>query len=136
MTTAQFSSLRPPPGKDPFVDFAAGVLNNLFNARKRLSRVAGTEAAERSLDLIEEAFSAVPVGAAGKCVAFIMHDPTGEPYAPTRADLQASLAGESSEKMRVCETMKPIISLRTTIDGMATSIIVQQGVVVVRGAQQ
>ena len=113
------------------LDFIKKILNGVFQTRKRLARIAGTDAAERSLEAIEEAFlSEYP----SPTIGFVLLDPIGEKYADTRSDVQASLAGESNVNLRIVETMKPIISMRTTTpDGAVTSIIIQQGIVVVRG---
>lgn len=117
---------------DPLTEFAKKSLNLLFQARKRLGRIEGTEAADRSIEALEALFAQefLPAGQ-----GFFTHDPTGEKYSDTRTDVQASMSGEATNNLRIVETMKPIISLRATSpDGASTSIIVQQGVVVVRGS--
>lgn len=113
------------------VEFIKKVLNGVYQTRKRLARIAGTDAAERSLDSVQEAFECeYPMPNVG----FVITDPTGEKYSDTRSDVQASLSGDSNTNLKIVDTLKPIISMRTTtLDGATTSIIIQQGVVVVRG---
>ena len=54
-------------------------------------------------------------------------DPTGEPYAETRTDVDARIAGGNSDDLVITETLKPIIR---QVDGGHQSII-QKGIVVV-----
>ncbi len=129
------NNLHPP--KEPLLEFAAKVLNQVFQVRKRLARIAGTDSAERSLEALEDLFAdQFPMQSlSSESVSVVMHDPTGEKYSDTRCDVQASLAGEAHANLRIVETMKPIISIRTNMpDGLATSMIIQPGIVVVRGS--
>ncbi len=52
----------------------------------------------------------------------------GQPFNETRADLEASIAGEGTENLRVTEVIKPIIRYGEP----AYSRVIQKGIVVVR----
>lgn len=58
---------------------------------------------------------------------FTYHNPLNEPYNETRLDLEASIAGESSENLYVSEVIKPIIRYKN----VKTTLIARKGVVVV-----
>lgn len=57
---------------------------------------------------------------------FIIQDPTGETYAETRTDCEASISGRIGSKMKITRTIKPIIYQRK--DGSVQ--LVQKGVVI------
>lgn len=120
------------PHEDPELVFARKILNHIFQAKKRLARVAGADSAERAIEAVESEFRD---GYIRSGIGFELIDPTGQKYTDTRSDVQASLSGSAGTNLRIVETMRPIISLRTTLpDGKATSLIIQQGIVVVRSA--
>lgn len=122
------------PTHDSEITFAVKVLNSLFQAQKRLGRIEGTDSVDRALDAIKHEFRS---GYHRPGSGFEMVDPTGQKYSETRSDVQATMSGVSNKNLRIIETMKPIISLQiTTDDGRVTSIIVQQGIVVVRSSDE
>jgi hypothetical protein len=58
---------------------------------------------------------------------FIVQDPTGEAYAETRTDCEASISGRIGSKMKITRTIKPIIYQKK--DGVVQ--LLQKAVVIV-----
>ena len=59
-------------------------------------------------------------------------DPMGMPFDETRTDLEASIAGDSKENLAVIEVIKPIIRRRSADSLIASTRVVQPGVVIVQ----
>lgn len=57
-------------------------------------------------------------------------DPIGEPYADSRTDIEASIVGPESPKMKITKVIKPIIYKK---EG-ASALLLQKGVVIVEKA--
>ena len=104
--------------------FYLDLLNQLFDLEKKLGDAAGNRAIARPLERIKQLFEdSLPLPGA----ALVTHDPFGEKYTDTRTDVDANIAGTGQGTLRIVETLKPIIYLRTA-DGR--NRIVQRGVVI------
>lgn len=115
----------------PFLE----LLNQVFEIEKKAAKYAAAgnpNSIGRNVRRIKELFeNGFPTPEAGLRLSY--HDPVGEQYDETRTDCTASIAGESTEDLRITETMKPVIRIkRASSDD--SGLIVQQAVVIVQSA--
>jgi hypothetical protein len=64
-------------------------------------------------------------------LGYRIEDPEGQGYNETRVDLEASIAGRSTEDLVVTEVIKPIIRYVMRDSGGEYTKVIQRGVVVV-----
>ncbi len=76
---------------------------------------------------MKDVFESVFASASESNIGLSYHNPIGEKYSDTRTDLEASIAGSSSENLVITEVIKPIIRYR---QGSMT-MIARKGIVVV-----
>lgn len=107
------------PDSDQLSPFLT-LVNQLFDLERKVERMEQARSLHRNVRRMRDALSEM---------GFTWHDPTGEPYDETRTDCQASIAGDSSQQLRIVETLKPIV--RLTHAGHPQ--LVQRAVVVVKG---
>lgn len=94
-------------------------LNQLYDIERKLTLHGDAAGISRNVERIKEAFA----------TDFLFYeDPMGQPFNETRVDLEASIAGESTENLVVTEVIKPVIRQG---DGNY-SHVVQRGIVVVQ----
>lgn len=94
-------------------------LNQLYDIERKLALHGDAAGVLRNVERLKDAF-------AGESLFY--EDPMGQTYNETRADLEASIAGESAENLVVAEVIKPVIRH----GDKAYSRVIQKGIVVVR----
>jgi hypothetical protein len=95
------------------------IINQMFDLEKRLLNLQGTEGAFRNLERIRGYWSEI---------GYEIINPQGESYNETRTDVEASIAGESTENLYIEEVVKPIV---IAVENGRPSIA-QKGVVVAK----
>ncbi len=78
------------------------LINQLFDMQRKVERMEQARSLHRNVKRMGDALAEM---------GFTWHDPTGEPYDETRTDCEASIAGDSSDNLRIVETLKPIVRL-------------------------
>lgn len=96
------------------------IINNVFEIEKKLQLHGDAGNAMRNVTKIKEVLESLRLS---------YEDPHGQAFTETRTDLEASIAGQSTENLVVVEVIKPIIRLGTN----ENSIVIQKGIVVVEG---
>ena len=109
-----------------FLDLA----NQLFALEQKAQQLEEAHSLQRNFDRLQMMLSDRLEVFAESGVGLEIHNPLGEDYDETRTDCSASIAGEELENLKIVEVIKPIIRLRQE----QMSRIVQQGVVIVKGA--
>jgi hypothetical protein len=99
------------------------ILDHVFEIEKKLDSISAPNSIGRNVNRIKECFEYLMPDS-----GLIYQNPLGEHFNETRTDLEASIAGNSTDNLVVTEVIKPIIRLRTN-SGVTT--IVRKGVVVV-----
>lgn len=98
-------------------------LNNLYDIERKLSLHGDPGNAKRNVERIKETFLTE---------GLFYEDPQGHSFSETRTDLEASIAGKSTEHLTVTEVIKPIIRYGDS----GFSRVVQKGIVVVQGKEE
>jgi len=93
------------------------IINQLFEMQAKIKETGTANNFERNFSRLFNLF---------EDEGFIIQDPTGEAYAETRTDCEASISGRISSKMKITRTIKPIIYQRK--DGNVQ--LLQKGVVI------
>lgn len=104
------------------------ILDQVFEIEKKLDSISEKNSIGRNINRIKEIFEYLT-----DCYSLIYQNPLGETYNETRTDLEASIAGKSTDNLIITEVIKPIIRLRNN-NGATT--IVRKGVVVVESKKQ
>ena len=115
----------------PYLD----LLNQVFEIDKKASALTESNSIQRNVRNIRTWFERdilVTQGGQPVLCSLTFHNPIGEPYNETRADCDASIAGNGTEHLMITEVMKPIVWLSV---GGALKVIVQQAVVMVESSQ-
>ena len=94
-------------------------LNQLYDIERKLALHGDGAGILRNIERLKDAFAADHL---------FYEDPMGQPFNETRADLDASIAGESTENLVVAEVIKPVIRH----GDKSYSRVIQKGIVVVR----
>src|SRR5688572_10820406 len=94
------------------------VINQLFELQAKIKDAGSAHNFDRNFNRLFNLFEEE---------GFIIQDPTGETYAETRTDCEASISGRLGSKMKITRTIKPIIYQRK--DGSVH--LLQKGVVIV-----
>ena len=103
------------------------LLDQLFEIERKIENIKETNSISRNINNMKSIFENINSSATESNVGLIYHNPIGEPYNETRLDLEASIAGESTEDLIIKEVIKPIIRYK---QGEST-FIVRKGVVIV-----
>jgi hypothetical protein len=103
------------------------LLDQLFEVERKLDKIQEEHNIGRNLNKMKDIFENFFSNSSGADVGFTYHDPIGEQYNETRLDLEASIAGNSSENLIVTEVIKPIIRYKSG----GSTLIARKGVVVV-----
>lgn len=103
------------------------LLNQVFEIEKKVSSLKEANSIHRNLTKIKETFKNIFPSESSEESGLSYYDPIGEPYNETRTDVEASIAGTSTERLIITEVIKPII--RYHKGGINT--IAQKGVVIV-----
>lgn len=99
--------------------FVLQTLNHLYDAERKLALHGDPGGVLRNIERIKDAFADEKL---------FYEDPMGQPFNETRADLEASIAGEGTEHLHVTEVIKPVIRYGEP----SYSRVIQKGIVVVR----
>ena len=117
------------------------VLNQIYQVEKKLTKLPEASDLRRNIDKMKSAFAedGLPVfdGNGSPCsIGLTYEDPMGQPFKETRTDLDATIAGSSTDNLVVVEVIKPII--RATLKGgeAGSSKIVQKGIVIVESRKE
>ncbi|MDA0835543.1 MAG: hypothetical protein O3A29_19895 [Planctomycetota bacterium] len=108
-------------------------MNQIFELERKLDNFDDTAGFRRHLDRLKDAFaeegltSPTPNGGQAR-ITIVFEDPIGQVFKETRTDLDATIAGISTDNLVVVEVIKPII--RASFED-GTSKIVQKGIVIV-----
>ncbi len=93
-------------------------MNQLFEMQAKINESGVAQNFERNFNRLFSLFEEE---------GYIIQDPTGEAYAETRTDCEASISGRIGSKMKITRTIKPIIYQKK--DGGSVQLL-QKGVVI------
>ena len=99
--------------------FVLQTLNQLYDIERKVALHGDTGGVSRNIERIKDAFSTEKL---------FYEDPMGQEFSETRADLEASIAGEGVDHLVVTEVIKPVIRYGDS----SYSRVVQKGIVIVR----
>lgn len=105
--------------RNPIPKYILVVLNQLYELEQKLKKQSDPANLSRNLGKMKDAFAEE---------GLVYEDPIGQPFRETRTELDATIAGSSTEDLIVVEVIKPIIRASA---GDGRSQIVQRGVVIV-----
>jgi hypothetical protein len=94
------------------------IINQIFEIEKKLLTLSA-ESTHRNFERIKSYWLEL---------GYQIHNPYGEPYNETRTDVEASIAGSSTENLYIEEVIKPIVIFIEN----GTSRIIQKGVVITK----
>lgn len=97
------------------------LLNQIFELKTKIDQEKLTDKFDRNFQRL---FSLLEED------GLFFKDPIGETYSDSRTDVEASIVGNESSKMRITKVIKPIIYRK---DG-ANVVLLQKGVVIVEKA--
>lgn len=103
------------------------LLDQLFEIERKLENIQESNSISRNLNKMKDIFENLFSNSSSSDIGFTYHDPLGESYNETRLDLEASIAGNSSENLFIKEVIKPIIRYKSG----GSTLIARKGVVVV-----
>jgi hypothetical protein len=104
------------------------LLDQLFEIERKVENIEESNSILRNLNKMKDIFeTSLFSKSTSSDIGLIYHNPIGESYNETRSDLEASIAGNSTENLVITEVIKPIIRQKS---GEST-FIVRKGVVVV-----
>ena len=116
--------------------FFTQLLNHLYEAECRARKCQDGDKVvrniERMKDVFLEDFESLNPGNIG--TGLIYEDPMGQVYDDTRNDLDAHIAGTSTENLVVVDVIKPVIRVVNQQQGI--SHVVQKGIVTVESLKQ
>lgn len=104
------------------------LIDQLFEVERKLGNIQEENSITRNLNKMKDTFENLFSNSTGADIGFIYHNPIGEQYNETRLDLEASIAGSSTENLVITEVIKPIIRLKSG----GSTYIARKGVVVVK----
>ena len=104
------------------------LLDQLFEIERKLENIEESNSISRNLNKMKDIFETNLFSSSTSSeIGFTYHNPIGESYNETRLDLEASIAGNSSENLVIKEVIKPIIRYKSG----GSTLIARKGVVVV-----
>ena len=103
------------------------LLDQLFEIERKLEGIQDSHNITRNINRMKDIFENLNSNSGEYSGGLVYHNPIGELYNETRLDLEASIAGKSTENLFVTEVIKPIIRYRLG----GSTLIVRKGVVVV-----
>lgn len=104
------------------------LLDQLFEIERKSKNILNGNSISRNLNKMKDIFENLFSNSSGPYAGFTYDDPQGEQYNETRLDLEASIAGNSTENLIVTEVIKPIIRYKNG----GSTLIARKGVVVVQ----
>ena len=99
------------------------LLNQLYEIERKTGDLKEFEKIKRNIERMKDVFRSEIY----KDAKVFYEDPMGQPYDETRSDLEANIAGETTEELFVVDVIKPII--RASINHQSS--VVQKGIVTV-----
>lgn len=105
------------------------ILNQIFEIQQKAERITDPNSISRNVNKLVDYFEYELLPENN---GLVIHDPFGEKFDETRTDVEASIAGNSTEKLVIAEVIKPIIRLKQG----NFSTIIQKGVVVVKSKDE
>ncbi len=104
------------------------ILDQLFEVERKLENIEETNSISRNINKMKDIFETnLFSNSTSSDIGFTYHNPIGEPYNETRLDVEASIAGNSTENLVIKEVIKPIIRYKSG----GSTLIARKGVVVV-----
>lgn len=104
------------------------LLDQLFEIERKLENIEESNSITRNLNKMKDIFETNLFSSSTSSeIGFTYHNPIGESYNETRLDLEASIAGNSTENLVIKEVIKPIIRYKSG----GSTLIARKGVVVV-----
>ena len=104
------------------------LLDQLFEIERKLENIEESNSISRNLNKMKDIFETNLFSSSTSSeIGFTYHNPIGESYNETRLDLEASIAGNSTENLIIKEVIKPIIRYKSG----GSTLIARKGVVVV-----
>ncbi len=104
------------------------LLDQLFEIERKLENIEESNSISRNLNKMKDIFETNLFSSPTSSeIGFTYHNPIGESYNETRLDLEASIAGNSTENLVIKEVIKPIIRYKSG----GSTLIARKGVVVV-----
>jgi len=97
-------------------------LCQLYELDRKVQKLGELESLARHVEKMKAAFEEL---------GYRIEDPHGQSFNETRVDLEASIAGSSTEDLVVIEVIKPIIRLVVRDSNGEYTKVIQRGVVVV-----
>ena len=104
------------------------LLDQLFEIERKLENIEESQSISRNLNKMKDIFETnLFSNSTTSEIGFTYDNPIGESYNETRLDLEASIAGNSTENLFIKEVIKPIIRYKSG----GSTLIARKGVVVV-----
>jgi hypothetical protein len=104
------------------------LLDQIFEIERKLENIEESNSIARNLNKMKDIFETNLFSSSTSSeIGFTYHNPIGESYNETRLDLEASIAGNSTENLIIKEVIKPIIRYKSG----GSTLIARKGVVVV-----
>lgn len=104
------------------------LLDQLFEIERKLENIEESNSISRNLNKMKDIFETTLFSSSTSSeIGFTYHNPIGESYNETRLDLEASIAGNSTENLFITEVIKPIIRQKSG----GITLIARKGVVIV-----
>ena len=104
------------------------LLDQLFEIERKLENIEESNSISRNLNKMKDIFETnLFSNSTTSEIGFTYDNPIGESYNETRLDLEASIAGNSTENLFIKEVIKPIIRYKSG----GSTLIARKGVVVV-----
>jgi hypothetical protein len=104
------------------------LLDQLFEIERKLENIKESNSISRNLNKMKDIFETnLFSNSTSSEIGFTYDNPIGESYNETRLDLEASIAGNSTENLFIKEVIKPIIRYKSG----GSTLIARKGVVVV-----
>lgn len=95
------------------------VLNNLYDIERKLALHGDQGNANRNVERIKEVYADQSI---------FYEDPMGQIFSETRTDLEATITGQGTDRLKVVEVIKPIIRAGDS----SYSRVIQKGIVIVQ----
>ena len=104
------------------------LLDQLFEIERKVENIEESNSILRNLNKMKDIFETnLFSSSTNSDIGFTYDNPIGESYNETRLDLEASIAGNSTENLFIKEVIKPIIRYKSG----GSTLIARKGVVVV-----
>lgn len=101
--------------------FYLDLLDQVFEIEKKVEALSESNSISRNVSRLKEIFEYMEDNG-----GLIYHNPIGESYNETRTDIDASIAGNSTDNLVITEVIKPIIRYKKG----GLTIIARKGIAV------